>query len=89
MFNTQDDEQSKISIQAIDYMTDLVTQFSKIEKIGFKPIQNVEINFLDITNGGLKPGMSPNARAMEFWSNIDRRARNYVGWRRQTGHNEL
>lgn len=70
-------------------MTDLFTQFSKIEKIGLKPIQNVEINFLDITNEGLRPEMSPNARAMEFWSNIDKRVRKYVGWRRETDHNEL
>lgn len=89
VFNSQDDEQSKISLQTIDYMTDLVTKFPKIEKIGFQPIQNVEINFMDITNEGLKPGISPNARAMKFWSNIDKRLRNFVDSRQQTEHNEL
>lgn len=45
---------------------------------GFKPIQNGEINFLDITNKGLMPGVNPNGKAMDFWMNIEKRMQKYI-----------
>lgn len=43
---------------------------------GFLPIQGDKINFLDITNDGLKPGVNPNPEAYELWANIERKITN-------------
>lgn len=53
---------------------------SKLLDIEFKPIQNGEINFLDITNEGFRAGMDPNGKAMEFWSNIEKRLESHIGY---------
>lgn len=37
----------------------------------FLPIKGDQVNFLDITNDGLKPGVDPNKKANEFWSGIE------------------
>lgn len=38
---------------------------------GFQPIQNDAVHFLDITNEGLIPGLSPNKKANDLWASID------------------
>lgn len=41
---------------------------------GFLPIQNDQVNFLDVTNDGLKMGVNVNQRANEFWARIEEQA---------------
>lgn len=41
---------------------------------GFQPVQNGEINFLDINNDGLTVGRNPNKEAFEMWASIEKRA---------------
>lgn len=45
---------------------------------GFKPILNNEINFLDVTNDGLKPGKNPNQAANQLWENIEEKLYKYM-----------
>lgn len=56
----------------------LISHSEKSPSPGFKPIQNGEINFLDITNKGLMPGVNPNGKAMDFWMNIEKRMQKYI-----------
>lgn len=37
---------------------------------GFSPIENGRMNFLDVTNNGLRAAANPNA-AFEFWEQIE------------------
>lgn len=41
---------------------------------GYQPIQNDAVHFLDITNRGLIPGLSPNTKANDFWTRINQQA---------------
>lgn len=41
---------------------------------GFQPVNDKEINFLDITNDGLKVGVNPRQSAMELWSQLVKQA---------------
>lgn len=45
---------------------------------GFKPIQMNDIDgaihFLDINNDGLKIGLRPHEKVINFWTNIEKRA---------------
>lgn len=38
---------------------------------GFQPIEEGKINFLDIINDGLYPGLDPNREANHFWADIE------------------
>lgn len=58
--------------------SNLISHSGKSPSLGFKPIQNGEINFLNITNNGLKPGLNPNGKAMDFWMNIEERMQKYI-----------
>lgn len=42
-------------------------------KIGFLPIENETVNFLDVKNDGLVPGANPNHKAHQFWSRIEQK----------------
>lgn len=52
---------------------------AKCSNLDFKPVQNGEINFLDITNNGFIPGLNPNVEAIQFWANIEKRLNKYIG----------
>lgn len=38
---------------------------------GFLPIESEKMNFLDVTNDGLVPGVNPNRKAIELWARIE------------------
>lgn len=40
---------------------------------GFLPVQNDRLNFLDVTNDGLKLGVNPNQRVDGFWTQIEQK----------------
>lgn len=42
--------------------------------VGHHPVQNNQINFLDITNDGLTLGVNPRQSAMEFWTRLEKQA---------------
>lgn len=39
---------------------------------GFLPIQQDQVYFLDINNNGLKLGVNPNQKSVEFWSLVEK-----------------
>lgn len=39
----------------------------------FLPIQGHHVNFLDVTNDGLKPDVNPNRKANKMWAHIEHR----------------
>ena len=45
---------------------------------GFHAIKGNEINYLDITNEGLKLDVNPGPKAMEFWSRLENQAQRLV-----------
>ncbi|XP_055310975.1 juvenile hormone esterase-like [Sitodiplosis mosellana] len=82
VISSKDDEHSKISLQAIDHISKIFTNFAKYGKPthqndplgGFQPVNNDEVHYLDITNGGLTTGVGPNQKAFELWASIEQRA---------------
>jgi len=80
----KDDEQSRVSLRTIDNLTKIVTNFVKYGSPGYygdpvdlAPIQNNQVNFVDITNEGLRIGVNPNAAANELWSRVERQVQDY------------
>lgn len=43
--------------------------------LGFQPIQSGELNFLDISNDGLKLSENPRKSANEFWTELEAKAK--------------
>ncbi|XP_055312466.1 acetylcholinesterase-like [Sitodiplosis mosellana] len=77
---TPNDKQTQITIKTIENICKLFSNFVKWGNpthnddpiAGFLPIQGDTINYINISNDGLKLGVSPNAKTNEFWANIDR-----------------
>lgn len=46
--------------------------------LGFQPVQNDEINFLDVTNKGFEPGMNPNQASNQLWKDLEQRIQKYI-----------
>lgn len=38
----------------------------------FPPVRSDQINFLDITNDGLRADVAPNTKTIDFWANIEK-----------------
>lgn len=38
---------------------------------GFNPVRNDQVNYLDLTNGGVKFGVDPNGEANKLWASIE------------------
>lgn len=45
---------------------------------GFLPIQKDRVNFLDVTNEGLKTGVDPNQKFNRFWARIEEKVYHHV-----------
>lgn len=45
---------------------------------GYKPVRGHKINYLDITNDGLKVGTLPKRSAVRFWQKILHKAQQLV-----------
>lgn len=45
---------------------------------GYQPVRDCKINFLDITNDALIPGLSPKRDAIRFWNRILQSAQSLV-----------
>lgn len=81
VFAALEDEQSKTSIRTIQDITNLFTNFAKIDSntdLGFQPIQNGQVNFMDFTNQGMISGKDPNGKAMAFWANLEQEMQPYI-----------
>ncbi|XP_055301656.1 esterase B1-like [Sitodiplosis mosellana] len=95
--STPDDEQSKISLRAVENITKLFANFAKYGEptyqqepiAGFLPIDDDQVNFLDVTNDGLMPGVNPNQKAMEFWAHVEREVQEIQAKSKQFVHEEL
>ncbi|XP_031621275.1 acetylcholinesterase 1-like [Contarinia nasturtii] len=70
-----ENKESEIDLRTIAYITKLFSNFAKYGEPthknnlipGYRPIKSGEFNFLDITNDGLKLGVNPRQRVMDFW----------------------
>ncbi|XP_031637146.1 venom carboxylesterase-6-like [Contarinia nasturtii] len=78
MNTMHDDDSSKISYNTIQHMTQMFANFAKHGRPtvngspirGYKPVQGHRINFLDITNNAMIPGVSPKKENVAFWHRI-------------------
>lgn len=76
-----DDEESKISLKAIDNISKLLANFAKYNEPThmnepveqFLPVQGEQVHFIDLTNDGLKQGINPNKDRNEFWAEIEQK----------------
>ncbi|XP_031638986.1 esterase 6-like [Contarinia nasturtii] len=81
--SNQNDEHSKISLQAIDNITKIFTNFAKYGEIShkgdpiseLKPVKNGDVHFLNIKNDGLEAGPRPNKEAFDFLASIEEKTR--------------
>lgn len=42
------------------------------DPVDLAPIQNGQVNFVDVTNDGLRVGVNPNQAANELWARVER-----------------
>lgn len=56
---------------------------------GFLPIEGGVVNFLDLNNVEMLPGVDPNRKAMDFWAHIEQEARDMNNTDRNIFHEDL
>ncbi|XP_055303123.1 carboxylic ester hydrolase-like [Sitodiplosis mosellana] len=82
ILNNKDDKESKVITQAIENLSRIITNFAKYGEPshksdpidGVQPVRNDEVHFIDIMNEGIKTGLSPNQKVIDFWVSIEQRA---------------
>jgi len=70
-------ERDSVEFKTLKRITKLWVNFAKYSDptpnenpANFKPVQNNEINFLDINNEGLTPGLNPHRKSVQFWNDL-------------------